>query len=105
MGKMLFQDGYFNIIVSSLAIHNFINHDEIKKALIEIIRVAKKGCKLAILDITHIEYYESIIFQSKALILNILKSMIFIYFQLSKCSMLERVEVIIQTYQPNYCVI
>lgn len=61
MRKMPFQDGYFDIIVSSLAIHNLKNDEERKKALLEISRVAKKGSKLAILDISHIEYYESIL--------------------------------------------
>ncbi|MBU3157627.1 class I SAM-dependent methyltransferase [Clostridium estertheticum] len=61
MRKMPFQDGYFDIIVSSLAIHNLQNNEERKKALLEIARVAKKSCKLAILDIAHIEYYVSIL--------------------------------------------
>lgn len=61
MRKMPFHDGYFDIIVSSLAIHNLKNDKEREKALLEIARVAKKGCKLAILDIAHIEYYESVL--------------------------------------------
>lgn len=61
MREMPFKDEYFDIIVSSLAIHNLKNDEERKKALLEIARVAKKGCKLAILDLSHIEYYESIL--------------------------------------------
>ena len=61
MRKIPFQDGYFDIIVSSLSIHNLKNNEERKKALLEITRVSKKGCKLAILDIAHIEYYVSIL--------------------------------------------
>jgi SAM-dependent methyltransferase len=61
MRKMPFQDSYFDIIVSSLAIHNLKNNEERKKALLEISRVAKKGCKLAILDIAHIKYYANIL--------------------------------------------
>ena len=61
MREMPFQDGYFDIIVSSLAIHNLKNNEERKKALLEIARVAKKDCKLAILDIAHMEYYVNIL--------------------------------------------
>ncbi|URZ07440.1 2-methoxy-6-polyprenyl-1,4-benzoquinol methylase, mitochondrial [Clostridium felsineum] len=60
MRKIPFKNKYFDIIVSSLAIHNLKNNEERKKALLEISRVAKKGCRVAILDIAHVKYYESI---------------------------------------------
>ena len=61
MREMPFQDGCFDIIVSSLAIHNLKNDEERKKAILEIARVAKQGCKLAILDLAHIKYYSNIL--------------------------------------------
>ncbi|QHQ60841.1 methyltransferase domain-containing protein [Anaerocolumna sedimenticola] len=61
MRNLPFADEYFDVIVSSLAIHNLRNNAERKKALLEITRVAKKGCKLAILDIAYIKYYKNIL--------------------------------------------
>jgi Methylase involved in ubiquinone/menaquinone biosynthesis len=61
MRKLPFQDNYFDVIVSSLSIHNLKNNKERKMALIEIARVAKSGCKLAILDIAHVKYYQNIL--------------------------------------------
>lgn len=61
MRTLPFTDDNFNVIVSSLAIHNLKNDRERKKALLEISRVAKPGCKLAILDIAHIKFYENIL--------------------------------------------
>lgn len=61
MRKMPFDDEYFDIIVSSLAIHNLKNDEERKNALIEVSRVAKKGCQLAILDIAHVDCYANIL--------------------------------------------
>lgn len=57
MRKMPFDKEYFDIIVSSLAIHNVSEKEERKKALLEIVRVSKKGCRLAILDLANIKEY------------------------------------------------
>lgn len=61
MRALPFADAYFNVIVSSLAIHNLKNNEEREKALLEIARVAKNGCKLAILDIAHTQFYQTIL--------------------------------------------
>lgn len=61
MRKMPFEDGYFDIIVSSLAIHNLKSDADRKNALIEISRVAKEGCQIAILDLAHIDFYADIL--------------------------------------------
>ncbi|WMJ90012.1 class I SAM-dependent methyltransferase [Anaerocolumna sp. MB42-C2] len=61
MRNLPFADDFFDIIVSSLAIHNLKNNQERKKALLEIARVAKNDCKLAILDIAHINFYKKIL--------------------------------------------
>lgn len=61
MRKLPFPNEYFDIIVSSLAIHNLKNNEERKRAIIEIARVAKRGCKIAILDIAHTDYYKNIL--------------------------------------------
>lgn len=61
MRKMPFPDESFDIIVSSLAIHNLKNSDERKKALTEIARVAKKDCKIAILDLANIDNYADVL--------------------------------------------
>lgn len=61
MRKLPFKDEYFDIIVSSLAIHNLKKEEEMKKALLELARVAKKGCKIAILDLAHTRFYERIL--------------------------------------------
>lgn len=61
MRKMPFPDESFDIIVSSLAIHNLKNSDERKKALTEIARVAKKDCRVAILDLSNMDFYAEIL--------------------------------------------
>lgn len=71
MRSLPFEDGYFDIIVSSLAIHNLKNNEERKKALIEIARVAKSGCRIAILDLAHIEDYADTLISQGLVIDNI----------------------------------
>ncbi len=61
MRNLPFSDESFDVITSSLAIHNLKNNREREKALMEIARVAKKGCRLAILDIAHVNYYQLIL--------------------------------------------
>lgn len=61
MRRMPFPDESFDIIVSSLAIHNLKNSDERKKALTEIARVAKKDCRVAILDLSNIDSYADVL--------------------------------------------
>lgn len=58
---MPFPDESFDIIVSSLAIHNLKNSAEREKALMEIARVAKKDCKIAILDLANINDYADVL--------------------------------------------
>lgn len=57
MRTLPFEDGYFDIIVSSLAIHNLKNDEEREKAFIEIARVTKMDGRVAILDLAHIDNY------------------------------------------------
>ncbi len=59
MRQMPFDDGSFNVVVSSLAIHNVRGAGERAKALREAARVLKKGGKLAIADIRHTHAYAS----------------------------------------------
>ncbi len=59
MRQMPFDDGSFNVVVSSLAIHNVRGAGERAKALREAARVLKKGGKLAIADIRHVHAYAS----------------------------------------------
>ena len=48
-----FPDATFDVIVSSLALHNIYKREEREKALAEIARVTKPGGHVAILDIRH----------------------------------------------------
>jgi ubiquinone/menaquinone biosynthesis C-methylase UbiE len=53
MRRLPFDDGSFDVVVSSLAIHNVPGAGERAKALREAARVLKQGGKLAIADIRH----------------------------------------------------
>jgi SAM-dependent methyltransferase len=57
MRTLPFDDGSFDVVVSSLAIHNVSGAGERAKALREAARVLKKGGKLAIADIRHTRAY------------------------------------------------
>jgi arsenite methyltransferase len=59
MRQLPFDDGSFDVVVSSLAIHNVPGADERARALREAARVLKKGGKLAIADIRHTHVYAS----------------------------------------------
>jgi arsenite methyltransferase len=59
MRQLPFADGSFDVVVSSLAIHNVPGAGERAKALSEATRVLKKGGKLAIADIRHTPVYAS----------------------------------------------
>ena len=52
-----FGDETFDVIVSSFALHNIYEKSEREKALAEIVRVLKKGGRLAIADIRHSGQY------------------------------------------------
>lgn len=55
--RMPFEDNDFNIVVSSLTIHNIPNADDRLQALSEIMRVLKPGGRFAILDFQHVREY------------------------------------------------
>jgi arsenite methyltransferase len=59
MRQLPFDDGSFDVVVSSLSIHNISGAGERAKALREAARVLKKGGKLAIADIRHTRVYAS----------------------------------------------
>jgi ubiquinone/menaquinone biosynthesis C-methylase UbiE len=51
--KIPFGDATFDVVVSSLALHNIYNKAEREQALREITRVLKPGGHVAIIDIRH----------------------------------------------------
>jgi arsenite methyltransferase len=59
MRQLPFDEGSFDVVVSSLAIHNVAGAGERAKALREAARVVKKGGTLMIADIRHASVYAS----------------------------------------------
>lgn len=59
MRQLPFEDGSFDVVVSSLAIHNLSGAGERAKALREAARVLKQGGKLVIADIRYTRAYAS----------------------------------------------
>ena len=57
MRTLPFQDGYFDLIVSSLAVHNLPSKQDREKALFEMARVMQSGGRIALLDLAHIDDY------------------------------------------------
>jgi SAM-dependent methyltransferase len=59
--KLVYPEGNFDVVVSSLAIHNIPDHDERSQAVREMYRVLKPGGKLLIYDIFRAgEYAETL---------------------------------------------
>lgn len=63
---MPFDNDTFDVVVSSLAIHNIYNREERRKALSETFRVLKPGGQFAILDFQHVKEYEKVFREFKA---------------------------------------
>ncbi|MBB6669422.1 class I SAM-dependent methyltransferase [Cohnella nanjingensis] len=55
--RMPFSDNDFDVVVSSLVIHNIPNSEERCRALSEIMRVLKPGGRFAVLDFQHVKEY------------------------------------------------
>lgn len=55
--KLPFHDASFNVVLSSMALHNIYNAGERQTAVREIARVLKSGGRVLILDVRHINQY------------------------------------------------
>lgn len=65
-----FADAMFDVVVSSLAIHNLSNEKERERVLLEMLRVLKPGGKFAVLDINHTKQYEQVLSKQRLTQLN-----------------------------------
>ena len=54
---MPFDDASFNVVLSSMALHNIYNAGERQTAVREIARVLKSGGRVLIVDVRHIRQY------------------------------------------------
>jgi SAM-dependent methyltransferase len=61
MRKLSYQPNSFDIVLSSLAIHNLKDADDRDKSVLEMLRVLRTGGHLAILDILHTNDYIKIV--------------------------------------------
>jgi ubiquinone/menaquinone biosynthesis C-methylase UbiE len=59
--QLPFADGSFDVIVSSLVLHNIHGRAEREKALHEIARVLKPGGQIALLDVAHTSQYAQVL--------------------------------------------
>jgi len=59
-----FSDGTFDVVVSSLVVHNIHDSNERKKAVCEMVRVLKEDGRVAILDALHTGEYANVLRES-----------------------------------------
>src|SRR5262249_24079942 len=59
--KLPFDDASFNVVLSSMALHNIYNAGELQTAVREIARVLKSGGRVLILDVRHTNQYAAIL--------------------------------------------
>lgn len=64
-----FQDASFDVVVSSLALHNIDGEAEQNKALEEMLRITKPGGSIAILDIMRVDAYKTFLLSQGATLL------------------------------------
>lgn len=57
MTSMPFENSFFDLVVSSLALHNVSEKEGREKALQEVLRVLKPGGRFAVLDFQHVQEY------------------------------------------------
>lgn len=62
--ELPFTEGTFDVILSSLALHNIYDETERRRAVKQMVRVVKPGGRVAILDIRHTGQYEQVLRES-----------------------------------------